>query len=82
VIYTARQEITKREKAVKMHSGQIKNRVNIGERPISFDDKSVVGDWAIHTVARQRHRRALITIVERVTLFTVSMRVKKNALQS
>lgn len=60
----------------KTRSGQIKNRVSIDERPISVDEKSAVGDWEIDTVIGKGHSGALVTIVERVTLFTVSMRVK------
>jgi IS30 family transposase len=60
----------------KTRSGQIKNRVSIDDRPLSVDEKSVVGDWEIDTVIGKGHRGALVTIVERVTLFTVSMRVK------
>ena len=57
-------------------SGQIKNRISIDDRPIVVDEKSRVGDWEIDTVIGKGHRGALVTIVERVTLFTVSMRVK------
>lgn len=60
----------------KTRSGQIKNRVSIDERPASVDEKSVVGDWEIDTVIGKGHSGALVTIVERVTMFTVSMRVK------
>ena len=57
-------------------SGQIKNRVSIDDRPLAVDEKSRVGDWEIDTVIGKGHSGALVTIVERVTLFTVSMRVK------
>jgi IS30 family transposase len=60
----------------KTRSGQIKNRVSIDERPAVVDEKSRVGDWEIDTVIGKGHSGALVTIVERVTLFTVSMRVK------
>jgi IS30 family transposase len=60
----------------KTRSGQIKNRVSIDDRPIAVDEKSRVGDWEIDTVIGKGHSGALVTIVERVTLFTVSMRVK------
>jgi IS30 family transposase len=60
----------------KTRSGQIKNRVSIDDRPIVVDEKSRVGDWEIDTVIGKGHSGALVTIVERETLFTVSMRVK------
>ena len=60
----------------KTRSGQIKNRISIEERPESVDQKIAVGDWEIDTVIGKNHSGALVTIVERVTLFTVSTRVK------
>jgi transposase, IS30 family len=60
----------------KTRSGQIKNRISIDERPMVVDEKSRVGDWEIDTVIGKNHSGALVTIVERVTMFTVSMRVK------
>lgn len=60
----------------KTRSGQIKNRISIDVRPLVVDEKSRVGDWEIDTVIGKGHSGALVTIVERVTLFTVSMRVK------
>jgi len=59
----------------KTRSGQIKNRVSIDERPLSVDAKMAVGDWEIDTVIGKNHRGALVTIVERVTLFTCAIRV-------
>ncbi len=59
----------------KTRSGQIKNRVSIDDRPESVEQKIAVGDWEIDTVIGKNHSGALVTIVERVTLFTVSKRV-------
>jgi len=59
----------------KTSRGQIKNRVSIDDRPISVDEKDEVGHWEIDTVIGKGHSGALVTIVERVTLFTVSARV-------
>jgi IS30 family transposase len=55
--------------------GQIKNRVSIDDRPQVVDDKSRIGDWEIDTVVGKGHSGALVTIVERVTNFTVSKQV-------
>lgn len=60
----------------KTRSGQIKNRISIDERPASVDQKMNVGDWEIDTVIGKNHRGALVTLVERVTLFTLSAQVK------
>lgn len=56
--------------------GQIKNRVSIDDRPLIVDDKSRIGDWEIDTVIGKGHSGALVTIVERVTKFTVSKQVE------
>jgi len=51
--------------------GQIKNRISIDERPKIVDDKKRVGDWEIDTVIGKNHKGVLVTIVERVTKFTL-----------
>ena len=56
--------------------GQIKNRVSIDDRPSVVDEKSRVGDWEIDTVIGKGHSGALVTVVERVTKFTVSKQVE------
>jgi IS30 family transposase len=60
----------------KTASGQIKNRISIDDRPDIVDEKSRIGDWEIDTVIGRNHSGALVTIVERATMFTVSKRVK------
>ena len=55
--------------------GTIPDRVSIDERPPIVDEKARVGDWEIDTVIGKGHRGALVTIVERVTNFTVSKQV-------
>ena len=55
--------------------GQIKNRVSIDERPEVVEDKSRIGDWEIDTMIGKGHSGALVTIVERVTNFTLSAQV-------
>ncbi|MBL4795542.1 MAG: IS30 family transposase [Pseudomonadales bacterium] len=57
--------------------GHIKNRVSIDERPKIVDAKKRIGDWEIDTVIGKDHKGALVTIVERVTKFTVSRRVNR-----
>lgn len=59
--------------------GQIKNRVSIDERPQVVDDKSRIGDWEIDTVIGKGHSGALVTIVERVTNFSVSAQVNSKS---
>jgi IS30 family transposase len=55
--------------------GQIKNRTSIDDRPLIVDEKSRIGDWEIDTVIGKGHSGALVTVVERVTKFTVSKQV-------
>ena len=52
--------------------GQIKNQVSIDDRPEIVDNKTRVGDWEIDTVIGKNHKGAIVTIVERKTLFTVA----------
>lgn len=59
--------------------GQIKNRLSIDDRPKIVDDKLRVGDWEIDTVIGKGHSGALVTIVERVTNFTVSKQVESKS---
>ena len=59
--------------------GQIKNRVSIDDRPSVVDDKSRIGDWEIDTVIGKGHSGALVTIVERVTKYTVSAQVNSKS---
>lgn len=56
----------------KTSRGQIKNRISIDDRPSLVDDKDEVGHWEIDTVIGKGHSGVLVTIVERVTRFTVS----------
>lgn len=66
----------------KTNRGQIKNRVSIEERPQIVDEKGRIGDWEIDTVIGKGHRGALVTIVERVTQFTVSTQVAGKTAQA
>ncbi len=59
----------------KQSRGQIIDRVSIEDRPIAVDDKIRVGDWEIDTVIGKGHSGALVTIVERKTLYTLIARV-------
>ena len=55
--------------------GFIKNRIGIEERPSIVDAKSRLGDWEIDLVIGKGHSGALVTIVERLTSYTVSTQV-------
>jgi IS30 family transposase len=51
-------------------------------RPSVVEGKSRIGDWEIDLVIGKGHSGALVTIVERKTSFTVSMRVDDKSARS
>ena len=55
--------------------GKIKNRVSIDERPAVVDRCNRVGDWEGDTVIGKGRKGALLTMVERKTLYTVIVRL-------
>jgi len=59
------------------HSGQIKGRVSIDERPAIVDARKRIGDWEIDTIIGERHKGALLTLVERKTKFTLIRKLSK-----
>jgi len=50
--------------------GQIKDRISIDERPAVVDQKDRFGDWEVDTIIGRNHQGALVTAVERKTMFT------------
>lgn len=59
--------------------GQIKDRVSIDERPEIVDEKTRIGDWEIDTMIGKNHSGALVTLVERVTNFTLAAQVNSKS---
>ena len=55
--------------------GKIKNRVCIEERPLIVDERSRIGDWEGDTVIGGGRKGALLTLVERKTLYTIIVRL-------
>jgi len=51
--------------------GTIPNQVSIDDRPAIVDSKRRFGDWEGDTVIGKGHRGALVTLVERKSLYTV-----------
>ncbi|HAT67201.1 MAG TPA: IS30 family transposase [Flavobacteriaceae bacterium] len=49
----------------------IKNRVMIDERPSIVEDKARIGDWEIDTIIGKNHKQAVLSIVERLSKFTL-----------
>jgi IS30 family transposase len=62
--------------------GHIVNRVSIDERPKILDKKVRIGDWEGDTIIGKGHKGALLTLVDRKTLYTIIVPLKrKNAEQ-
>ena len=55
--------------------GKIKNRVDIDQRPLVVEQRSRIGDWEGDTVMGKGRKSALLTMVERKTLYTVIVRL-------
>lgn len=50
---------------------KIRNRRMIDERPKIVDEKSRIGDWEIDTIIGKNQRQAILSIVERVSKYTI-----------
>ena len=55
--------------------GKIKNRVDIDERPAEVAQRGRIGDWEGDTIMGKGRQSALLTMVERKTLYTVIIRL-------
>ena len=51
--------------------GQIKNKTSIEQRPEEINKKQLIGDWEGDLIIGKNHKGALLTLVERKTLYTV-----------
>ena len=55
--------------------GKIKNRISIEARPLIVESRTRVGDWEGDTIIGKGRQSALLTLVERKTLYTVIARL-------
>ncbi|HIF52295.1 MAG TPA: IS30 family transposase [Thiotrichaceae bacterium] len=55
--------------------GKIPNRISIEQRPKVVDRRQRIGDWEGDTVIGKNRKSALLTLVERKTLYTVMVRL-------
>jgi len=62
--------------------GRICNAISIDERPEVVEEKSRIGDWEIDTVIGKNHQQAIVTIVERVSKFSVMKKVKQKTAEA
>ena len=52
------------------------NRVGIENRPAVVDQKARIGDWEADTIVGKGQKSALLTLVERVTRYTIICKLK------
>jgi len=55
--------------------GRIKNRISIDERPIVVETRSRIGDWEGDTIIGKGRQSAMLTLLERKTLYSVIVRL-------
>jgi IS30 family transposase len=66
---------TSRSKEKQAGRGFIKDRIGIEHRPETVNERTCIGNWEIDLMIGKGHSGALLTIVERVTRYTVSKRI-------
>ena len=57
--------------------GKIPNRVDIDQRPAIVEEKTRIGDWEADLVSGVHHRGFLVTLVDRLSKFTLIGQVKQ-----
>lgn len=60
----------------------IKNRRMIDERPKIVDKKSRIGDWEIDTIIGKNQKQAILSIVERVSKFTILKKLERRTAEA
>ena len=65
------QKLRRKRYGIYSRRGTIPNQVSIDDRPAIVDSKRRFGDWEGDTVIGKGHRGALVTLVERKSLYTV-----------
>ena len=65
------QKVRRKRYGIYSRRGTIPNQVSIDERPAIVESKRRFGDWEGDTVIGKGHRGALVTLVERKSLYTV-----------
>ncbi len=56
-------------------TGSIPNRVSIHERPAVVEQRTRIGDWEGDTIIGRRKRSAILTLVERKSLFVIIVKL-------
>jgi len=63
------------------YRGKIKDRVSIEKRPEIVDKRIRIGDWEVDSVIGKLNKSSLVTLVERMSRYTVIMRVNSKEAQ-
>jgi len=69
--YLRCKKVRRKRYGIYSRRGTIPNQVSIDDRPAIVDSKRRFGDWEGDTVIGKGHRGALVTLVERKSLYTV-----------
>ena len=56
--------------------GKVPDRIGIENRPAIVDRKTRIGDWEADTIVGKNQKSALLTLVERVTRYTIICKLK------
>jgi len=65
------QKVRRKRYGIYSRRGTIPNQVSIDERPAIVDSKRRFGDWEGDSMIGKGHRGALVTLIERKSLYTV-----------
>jgi IS30 family transposase len=81
--YLARKQRCRRKRGNKTNSrGQIINKISIEQRPAAANNRERFGDFEQDTIIGANHKKAILTLVDRKTLFTKLVLLEgKNATQ-
>ena len=81
--YLARKQRCRRKRSNKTNSrGQIINKISIEQRPAAANNRERFGDFEQDTIIGANHKKAILTLVDRKTLFTKLVLLdSKNATQ-
>jgi IS30 family transposase len=76
------QKVRRKRYGLYSRRGCIPNQVSIDERPAIVDARRRFGDWEGDTVIGRGHRGALVTLVERKSLYTVIRAVPRKTAEA
>lgn len=63
------------------YRGSIKDRISIEDRPEIVDERLRIGDWEVDSVIGKLNKSSLVTLVERVSRYTIILKVNSKEAQ-